>query len=68
MATIEVSQFPEAATAFCKSVVKVAIPQRRGSEFPINAILLNGLIGGISVRIPEDVRLHGGLGFGQHVH
>src|ERR1700730_14517946 len=35
MALSEIS--PEAAMACCKSVVNVAIPQRRGSELPMNA-------------------------------
>src|SRR5580698_1977758 len=30
--------WPEAAMACCKSVVKVAIPQRRGRELPMKAI------------------------------
>lgn len=29
--------------AWCRSVVKVAIPQRRGSEFPTNANRPSGL-------------------------
>ena len=32
----------KAVTANCRSLVNVAIPQRRGSEFPMNAILRGG--------------------------
>jgi hypothetical protein len=39
MATIDVKIDAEvAATACCKSVVNVAIPQRRGSELPMKAM------------------------------
>src|ERR1044071_2429505 len=31
------------ATACCRSLVNVAIPQRRGSEFPMNATRMDGV-------------------------
>jgi len=44
MATMAVSKFGRAfAIACCKSVVKVAMPQRRGSELPTKARRLDGL-------------------------
>jgi hypothetical protein len=45
MATMAVSTLGRAlATACCRSVVKVAMPQRRGSELPMKARRLDGLI------------------------
>jgi hypothetical protein len=45
MATMADSRSMRAATACCRSVVKVAMPQRRGNELPMKARRLIGAMG-----------------------
>src|ERR1700676_2623810 len=57
MATMQLSTaVGDLATACCRSVVKVAIPQRRGSEFPINASRLSFVV------FAPDIQLARGRG------